>query len=622
MEEKVLKMVFLGNCEVGKTSLVYRFLKQEFNEAYTPTKLSHLSSSIKVNETIVKMDIWDIGGEFRTISEEFANKLFSGTDIFYLCFSLSDKNSLDDIKTTWRALIEPYQTSDSMTYYIGCKEDLWDDDNPPIPVEELEEIEFIDCSSKENEGVKTVFYNALRWAMTKWNSPVDTNTLIKSKFAEEDAISIILQDNNFLNIFKQMIRENDKDALEFIDQKIPEFIHHLTSNDPEVESIILSGLICDLFTAHNNILTKLTEPKHLDQLLNFLSEKSIIRRKGLIVLRLFHFLYVNKKEFMLNYTVDNQTIAKVIQNLNDYSVEFIINTLDVEKQYCTEKNIPPFLLENVDLSTILIDAIQKDNFIVSILNTLLIGIRNVRGITSNVIKKLLSSNNGAFVKYIIELLMKKPEITSDVVQLLLEFVFPVIDEVEEDREFVDIMNTVLISYKDSFSILIKSGSKLQCLYGVQLCSAIAFHSLHLLEKEHLWDCLDVMFKFPFSSAIHCLVSSMIVYMFENNVEEIINMLLDNKAKFIDRLIDEYSTKQVSKGDFYPHLELMIKSIVKNEKANNKAREYPKWAEFIDKNLANITALPGNSQIYQPNEEVMRAKEKQLMGVRAGRFTPS
>src|SRR5687768_16767660 len=99
-----------------------------------------------------------------------------------------------------------------MTYYIGCKEDLWDDDNPPIPVEELEEIEFIDCSSKENEGisllsqfvinikgVKTVFYNALRWAMTKWNSPVDTNTLVKSKFAEDDAISIILQDNNFLN---------------------------------------------------------------------------------------------------------------------------------------------------------------------------------------------------------------------------------------------------------------------------------------------------------------------------------------------------------------------------------------------------------------------------------------
>jgi len=36
----------------------------------------------------------------------------------------------------------------------------------------------------------------------------------------------------------------------------------------------------------------------------------------------------------------------------------------------------------------------------------------------------------------------------------------------------------------------------------------------------------------------------------------------------------------------------------------------------------MNTLPGNSQIYQPNEEVMRAKEKQLMGVRAGRFTPS
>jgi len=621
MEEKVLKMIFLGNCEVGKTSLVYRFLKQEFNETYTPTKLSHLSSSIKVNETVVKMDIWDIGGEFKHIQEDFAFKLFSGTDIFYLCFSLVDKTSLDDVKTTWKSLIEPFQTPDSMTYYIGCKEDLWSDDNPPIPVEDLEEIEFIDCSAKENEGVKTVFYNALRWAIARWASPVDNTSLIKSKFTEENAVSLILNDNNLLSIFKQLIRENDQDALAFIDLKIPEFIFHLTSNDQEVESIVMSGLICDLFTTHNNILVKLSEQKYLDLLFKFISEKVILRRKGLLVLRIFHFLYVNKKEYMLKLTVENNTISNLIQNLNDYVADFIINTLEVEKQYITEKNIPQFLLENIDLSSLFIQVIEKDPNVLSIVTSLLSGISNIRGITSDVIKKVLSANSGSFVRYIIDLL-KKPEVTSDAVQMLLEFVFPVIDQIEDDNAFNDIINSVLISFKDSFLKLIKSDSSLHCFYGVQLYTAITGHSQYLLEKELLWECIDLMFRFPFSSALHCLISNTIVDIFKTNVVDLVDMLLDNKEKMIDRIINEYSTKDNSKRDFYPHLENIIKSIVNNESSNNKLQQYQLWTQFIDQSWNKMNTLPGNSQIYQPNEEVMRAKEKQLMGVRAGRFTPS
>jgi len=68
--------------------------------------------------------------------------------------------------------------------------------------------------------------------------------------------------------------------------------------------------------------------------------------------------------------------------------------------------------------------------------------------------------------------------------------------------------------------------------------------------------------------------------------------------------------------------MIIKSIVHNEKANNRLQQYQKWTEFMSQTWTNLTSLPGNSEIYQPSDEVMRAKEKQIMGVRAGRFTPS
>jgi len=98
------------------------------------------------------------------------------------------------------------------------------------------------------------------------------------------------------------------------------------------------------------------------------------------------------------------------------------------------------------------------------------------------------------------------------------------------------------------------------------------------------------------------------------------MLLDNKEKFIDRLILEYTTRDISKKDFYPHLESIIKTI--HERGFTKLEQYQSWTDFISQYMNKITLIPGNSQIYVPSEEVMRAKEKQLMGIRAGRFTPS
>jgi len=68
--------------------------------------------------------------------------------------------------------------------------------------------------------------------------------------------------------------------------------------------------------------------------------------------------------------------------------------------------------------------------------------------------------------------------------------------------------------------------------------------------------------------------------------------------------------------------MIIKSIVYNEKAKNRLQQYQKWSDFIDQTWSILTSQPGDPNIYQPSDEVMRAKEKQIMGVRAGRFTPS
>jgi len=43
---------------------------------------------------------------------------------------------------------------------------------------------------------------------------------------------------------------------------------------------------------------------------------------------------------MLQYTLENHTISKMISDINDYVIDFIMNTLEVEKQHITEKKYP------------------------------------------------------------------------------------------------------------------------------------------------------------------------------------------------------------------------------------------------------------------------------------------
>jgi len=303
-------------------------------------------------------------------------------------------------------------------------------------------------------------------------------------------------------------------------------------------------------------------------------------------------------------------------------VDFVITILDIEKQYLSEKGTIPTLLESVDIANIITQALLDESNSISTITTFLSSLSNLKGYSSDLIKQILTNESCAFIRTAIDIL-KRPSVSSEAVQLLLEFIFPIITANKYDNTFIGLVNQVLIDNKESILTLIKSDeSILQCCHGVQLYCAIASYSVDIIDKELLWDCFEVIFKFPFSNTLHCLVTQTIVNILNNNVEDIVNMFLDNNEKFIDRIINEYEKKDYKIADFYPHLENMIKALAHNVNANNRLNEYPKWKDFISKYWDSINAVQGNDSVYRPSDEVMRAKERQIMGVRAGRLTPS
>jgi len=296
-----------------------------------------------------------------------------------------------------------------------------------------------------------------------------------------------------------------------------------------------------------------------------------------------------------------------------------------KKQFAqdSESNYQYNLLESTQLPPCFIELINKDTNNISLISKLINNICTCRGYNSDIVKNILTLESPCFFKFIFESL-NKPELTSDITQLILEVALPIISANKNDTEFADTVNKIFLEYNSYFHSIIRSNSILHTFYGAQLYKSIMDYSPNLLEKELLWDILDVVFKYPFSSALHCLVSQIIVSLFELNRVEIVDMLMNNHHKFIDKLIEEYMNKSTEKikADFYPHLETIFKSLVKNEYSNNILDQYPKWKEFFEKNREHINSLPGFEGVYKPSEEILRAKEKQLLGIRAGRFTPS
>lgn len=152
-----MKIIVAGDGGVGKTSLLNRYISNDFVECMNLTIGSDFfSQALDFKEHKVKIQIWDLGGEprFRFFLPDYCN----GACGVLLAFDLSDFSTLLSIKE-WLQLIRG-NTEDPVTILVGTKAD-----NAGFLDEEtikefciINEIdEYIPTSAKTGENVDFVF---------------------------------------------------------------------------------------------------------------------------------------------------------------------------------------------------------------------------------------------------------------------------------------------------------------------------------------------------------------------------------------------------------------------------------------------------------------------------------
>jgi len=119
------KIITIGNCGVGKTSILQRFIDGTFNEDLMPTL--GMNNKIKINTLKngkkIILKLFDTAGEekYRSLSKSF----FKNVDGVLFVYALNDKNSFDNIKHWIKTFIDNHNgKKDIPLYLIENKNDL------------------------------------------------------------------------------------------------------------------------------------------------------------------------------------------------------------------------------------------------------------------------------------------------------------------------------------------------------------------------------------------------------------------------------------------------------------------------------------------------------------------
>jgi len=105
MSSRTFKIILVGESGVGKTSIIYRYLFDEYNqEILATTSITAEKKEIIIDEEKITLEIWDTCGQEKYRS--LANLFFTKVDAAILVYDCTSKNSFEQLKEYWYDKIE------------------------------------------------------------------------------------------------------------------------------------------------------------------------------------------------------------------------------------------------------------------------------------------------------------------------------------------------------------------------------------------------------------------------------------------------------------------------------------------------------------------------------------
>eukprot|EP01122_Echinamoeba_exundans_P004876 TRINITY_DN1508_c0_g2_i1.p1 TRINITY_DN1508_c0_g2~~TRINITY_DN1508_c0_g2_i1.p1 ORF type:complete len:194 (+),score=57.60 TRINITY_DN1508_c0_g2_i1:33-614(+) len=171
-----IKLVVVGDGAVGKTCLLIAYANNKFPEDYVPTVFDNYVVNLTAGDRTIELGLWDTAGQ-----EEYDRLRplsYANANVFLICFSVVNPTSYENVTAKWYPELMHF-CPDVPFILVGTKLDLRGDsgtleklrasNQAPITTQKGEElakkiraIKYLECSAKTEDGLKTVFDEAVK----------------------------------------------------------------------------------------------------------------------------------------------------------------------------------------------------------------------------------------------------------------------------------------------------------------------------------------------------------------------------------------------------------------------------------------------------------------------------
>ena len=155
----LFKLILIGDSYVGKSNILLKYLKNQFNEnSKTTVGVEFGTKNIIINNKRIKIQIWDTAGQerYRSITSAY----YKGAKGALIVYDITRKNTFDNIDK-WITDLKLNGDKDICIIILGNKSDLIDkreiNKNDGIKKAEMYKIAFLETSALNGDNISKAF---------------------------------------------------------------------------------------------------------------------------------------------------------------------------------------------------------------------------------------------------------------------------------------------------------------------------------------------------------------------------------------------------------------------------------------------------------------------------------
>ncbi len=166
----IIKILTLGDTQVGKSSIVLRYTEDKFDDnQFSTIGIDYKTKYMKMDDSSVKVLIWDTAGQekFRNIAKQY----YKGANGVLLIYDICSRKTFERVEFWLKELKENNRIDELFICLVGNKSDL--EDKREISIEEGEKyatdnnILFLEVSAKSGKGITDLFKKVIKGALDK-----------------------------------------------------------------------------------------------------------------------------------------------------------------------------------------------------------------------------------------------------------------------------------------------------------------------------------------------------------------------------------------------------------------------------------------------------------------------